>query len=73
MVYFSNKKELVISEQKGDVDSISNLLSKHSYIYKDRDHYKNIFYTFWEKELSDEDTVYGFDSLISDLRMILTK
>jgi len=73
MDYYAKKKELVISEQKGDIESITKLLNAHSYSYKGRDHYKNIYYTFWEKDLTEEDTIYGFDSLINDLRMILTK
>jgi len=73
MDYFSNKKEVVLSENRGTVDKIQNVMDRYNYRFIGSDRYRGINFTFWENDLSHGSHYDGFDNILTELRLILNE
>jgi anti-sigma regulatory factor (Ser/Thr protein kinase) len=71
MDYYTNKKEIILSENKGRINDINKIMDRHGYVQKGSDRYRNTNFTFWEGDLKLLESKTGFDEIINELKGIV--
>jgi len=71
MDYFSKKKELVISEDTGNIDKVKELMKKYNYSLIGSDNYRNINFSFWVTDIKPEESDKKFDEILNELEVII--
>lgn len=72
MDYFTNRKELVISEETGNLTTIKNLMEKNGYTLTSHDTYRNTTFSFWESKDTEKNKNNDFELILNDLESIIS-
>lgn len=71
MDYFSNKKEIVISEAAASNNNVISIMENHNYKHKGFDSYRNIKFSFWESNFDNNSP--GLDYVVTELEKIIAE
>jgi hypothetical protein len=69
--HISMIKEIIISKEKGSIESIKKIMSMHGYELQGSENYRDASFSFWSAPLSTSE-YNQFDSIVGELEQLIS-